>query len=441
MKRCARILFVVISLLLARPAAAAPNRFIVRTNLGLPGIQSACALVGCNVVGSLDGTLNQVFLVTISGSVDPNIFLSILKGLPGVVDAELDHVLGLGAGLVHTSTAPSGLWQRTPVNYYGTSVWYGYASQPAAQIIRLRDTQNTYHLTGAGIVADIDTGVDFSHPALRAVLLPGYDFTRNQAWGSEMLDAPAPATYTGSGEPAQVNQSTVAVLDQSTVAVLDTNVQYAAFGHGTMVLGIIHLVAPKAYLMPLKAFHSDGTGYLSDVLRAVYYAVQNKANVINMSFDFPSYSQELARAMNAANKAGLICVASAGNNGKSVLVYPAALTNAVMGIASTSDADTRSYFSNYGQDVWMAAPGEAIISTYPFGTYSANWGTSFSAPFVSGGAALLLSVQHCNQLQASQALAHAKYVSPDLGHGRLDLFQAVTAWRQALGLPTSGGAW
>src|SRR5437773_10858972 len=85
--------------------------------------------------------------------------------------------------------------------------------------------------------------------------------------------------------PARVNQSTAAVLDQSTAAVLDGKVQYAAFGHGTMVMGVIHLVAPTAKLLPLKAFHSDGTGNLSDILRAIYYAVQNNASVINMSFD------------------------------------------------------------------------------------------------------------------------------------------------------------
>lgn len=91
-----------------------------------------------------------------------------------------------------------------------------------------------------------------------------------------------------------MNQSTAAVLDQSTAAVLDTNAQYAAFGHGTMVLGIVHLVAPTARFLPLKAFKSDGTGALSDTLRAINDAVQKyNANVINMSFDFKTASQEL----------------------------------------------------------------------------------------------------------------------------------------------------
>src|SRR5207302_10688688 len=90
-----------------------------------------------------------------------------------------------------------------------------------------------------------------------------------------------------------------------------------------MVVGIIHLVAPHALIMPLKALHSHGTGYVSDILRAIYYAVQNKAKVINMSFAFTTYSKELARSMNYANRAGVSCVASAGNYGKDESDYPA----------------------------------------------------------------------------------------------------------------------
>src|SRR5207245_4331395 len=118
--------------------------------------------------------------------------------------------------------------------------------------------------------------------------------------------------------------------------------QYAAFGHGTMVMGIIHLVAPTSKLMPLKAFRSDVTASLSDILRAIYYGVQNGANVINMSFDTTTSSVELQKALDYANQQGVICAASAGNDGKQEIVYPASLQNDVMGVASTSDQDTRS---------------------------------------------------------------------------------------------------
>jgi subtilisin family serine protease len=411
--------------------AAADNRFIVRSTLGSSGLQSLpiCLLNGCTVATyTLDGTLGQLFLLTTPSTVDQNTFLALLQNTPGIVDAEPDQLLTIVGGLNTVTSIPSGLSDTTPVNYYGTSVWNGYANQPAARIIRVAEAQSAFGVTGTGIVADIDTGVDPNHPALQPVLLQGYDFTRNQPGGSEMNDLTYLPPPSGTTSVAVVNQSTAAVLDQSTAAVLD-GTPYAAFGHGTMVLGVIHLVAPKAQLMPLKAFHSDGTGYLSDIIRAVYYAVQSGASVINMSFDFLTPSQEMELAMTYAGQQKVVSVASAGNDGKQEIVYPAAYTKTVMGIASTSDLDTRSSFSNYGAAiVWVAAPGEAIITTYPFGSYAAGWGTSFSAPFVSGGVALMLGINpDLNESSAKQALAYAVWISPDLNNGRVDLYQAVGA--------------
>jgi subtilisin family serine protease len=199
-----------------------------------------------------------------------------------------------------------------------------------------------------------------------------------------------------------------------------------------MVSGIVHLVAPTAKILPLKAFRADGTGQLSDVLRAIYYAMRNGARVLNMSFDISTYSLELDKATQYAARRGAVSVASVGNDGKAVMVYPAGLKN-VMGVASTTNNDTISSFSNYGQPpVWVGAPGEGIVTTYPFGTYAAGWGTSFSAPFVSGTVALLRSINtNLYQSSASQAIAHAKYISSQLGYGRIDVYQAATAWCEA----------
>jgi subtilase family protein len=411
-----------------------PTRFIVRNPSGLASLQQLCLTLGCNVAGGIDGSLGKVFLVTAPSGIDPNAFLQTLRSQPGVTNAELDALLRVMQSAA--PSAPSGLWDSTPANYFGTNVWHGYVAQPASTIVRLPDTQSTFNATGAGIVADIDTGVDPNHPVLQPVLLPGYDFVRNQPIGSEMTDftgAPPPPNSTNI---AYVNQSTAAVLDQSTAAVLDTGPQYTAFGHGTMVAGVIHLVAPTAQIMPLKAFQADGTGYLSDILRAIYFAVQNGANVINMSFSFPTYSWEMAQAAKFAVHHQVICVASAGNDGKEEMVYPAGLPS-VMGVASTANDDTRSTFSNYGEDlVWVTAPGESLITTYPFGTYAAGWGTSFSAPMVSGASALLLSVTaNCNESCAEKSVANAVPLSSDLGNGRLDLYQAVSYIRRSLSSP------
>jgi subtilisin family serine protease len=297
---------------------------------------------------------------------------------------------------------------------------------------------------GAGTVAVIDTGIDPNHPALRKALVPGYDFTRNQnGEGDETGDALFPSTPIATPQSVWVSPNSAALVDQSTAAVVDGNPQYSDFGHGTMVAGVIHVVAPGALLMPLKAFQANGTGNTSDIVRAIYWAVQNHANIINMSFTLASYSQEVKNAVDYATLAGVICVAAAGNQDKDVLVYPAALKN-VISVASTTNNDQLSSFSNYGQDlVWLGAPGEGIVTTYPFATYAAAWGTSFSAPFVSGGVALMLDrggsllmdlLIFLNESDSAQAMAHAKPINPALGHGRLDLYQALTAWRRIMGV-------
>jgi subtilisin family serine protease len=410
---------------------AAQNRVIVRDSLGLHGLQFTCLLVSCNIVEGVDGTLGQVFVVAPGPLSSVTTLLQELLGQLGVVDVEPDLVLHLTQQ--QTWTAPPGLWDSTPVYYYGTTAWDGYINQPAVQIINLRKVQsrNSFGASGCGIVAVVDTGVDPTHPVLQRVLVNGYDFTRNQWGGSERTDVNQSMSGQSGGDPGWVNQSTMAVVNQSGETTF-SQPRYAAFGHGTMVSGIVHLVAPNAHIMPLKAFHADGTGYLSDVLRALYFATQNHANVINMSFDFQTLSTELSKATHYANTHGVVLVASVGNDGRDVVVYPAELSN-VMGIASTSNNDTLSSFSNYGHPpVWVGAPGEGIISIYPYGTYAAGWGTSFSAPLVSGTAALLRCIDtDLNQNSAAQAIAHAKYISPQLGYGRLDVYQAAAAWCRA----------
>lgn len=409
-------------------STSSPGGVIVRTNLGVLGLNVVCLLNNCTVVGNLDGDLNQVFLVRPNGGLLADTLAGILRLVTGILDAEVDQILALPPNPPPATSVPPGLTNSYLVTYFGAPVWYGYANQPAAQIVRVAQAQNGFHVSGSGIVADIDTGVDPNHPALKRVLLQGYDFTRNQLGGSEMPDL---GQFSGSScsscQPAFVNQHTAAMVDQHTAAMVDGS-PYAAFGHGTMVMGVIHLVAPTAYLLPLKAFHSDGTGNLSDIIRAIYYAVHSRANVINMSFDLSVNSQELTNAVNFAANHNVVSVASSGNDGMQEVVYPAALKN-VMGVASTNNFDQRSSFSNYGnQVVWVAAPGENIVTTYPFGAYSASSGTSFSAPFVSGTASLLFNLTpNMNQSKAALAIAHAKWIGTNMGNGRLDVFNALSS--------------
>jgi subtilisin family serine protease len=413
------------------PAAQAQTRLIVRDSLGLPGINLTCLVLGCSVVRNLGDPQGQLFLITFPPILNPVTKLLQLQLQLGILDVEIDQTAATHDNAYASSD--SYLTDKTPTSYYGATVWQGYLVQPANNLIRTSTTQSTFHVTGSGItVAMIDTGVDPNNEVLKSVLVPGYDFTRNVSGGSEMSDVNT-SPNSSNTEDGQVNQRTVAVLDQRTVAVLDGG-PYEAFGHGTMTSGLVHLVAPQAKIMPLKAFSADGTGYLSNVLRAIYYATANGASVMNMSFDFTSYSTELATAVKYANSKGVISVASAGNDGKDEYVYPGALPS-VINVASTSNQDTQSSFTNYGTPpVFMAAPGEGVMSTYPWGTYAAGWGTSFSTPLVSGTAALMLGANgNCKPANVAAGLSHAAVIfDPALGWGRLDSYRAVQACHSLL---------
>jgi len=413
---------------LCAPAAQAQTRLIVRDSLGLPGLNLSCLLAGCNVVTGLGDPDGQLFLVTFPPLLNPVLGLLRLNLQTGILSIEIDQTVNTQQA--YAAGSPSYLTDESPVSYYGSTVWHGYVVQPGNQLIRTDLTHSSFNAAGAGvIVAVIDTGVDPTHPVLKAVLVNGYDFTRNVAGGSERSDVNA-SPNTSSGQTGEVNQRTVAVLDQRTVAVLDGS-QYQAFGHGTMTAGIVHLVAPLAKIMPLKAFSANGTGYDSDVLQAIYYAVRNGATVMNMSFDYTRYSPELARAIKYANSKGVVSVASAGNDGQRILVYPAALPG-VIDVASTSNSDIQSTFTNYGAPpVWLAAPGEGVMTTYPWGTYAAGWGTSFSTPFVAGTAAVMLGTNGgCRSSHVQLGLTAADPIgNVDMGFGRLDTYQSVLACR------------
>ena len=414
----------------------ATNRLIIRDTHGLLGLNLTCLLFGYKVIEGIGDPNNQLYVVQVPNALSLLVIVTQLLSGGGITNVEPDQaVTAQGASV---STAPDYLYDHAPVSYYGATVWHGYVAQTPNQIIRTAQTQSSFGVAGANVtVAMIDTGVDTSNAVLKSHLVYGYDFTRNQTGGNEMadvtqstmgvVDQSTMGVVDGSGEPAQLNQSTMGVVDQSTAGVVDGTPQYADFGHGTMTAGLVHLVAPQAKIMPLKAFGSNGTGYASDVLRAIYYAVNHGAKVISMSFDFTSPSRELATAITYATSRGVICVASAGNDGAQELVYPAALPN-VIDVASTDNNNNPSAFSNYGAPpVWLSAPGEGVMTTYPFGTYAVGWGTSFSAPLVSGTVALMAGTNPgISEPGAAQALSHAQPIGmSQYGYGVLDTYQAV----------------
>jgi subtilisin family serine protease len=409
MKRTIRILgSVAVSMLLAVPICMAQTgaRYILRAN---PSNQAEI----CNTYGLVmveQGGTPQVVITTGPSSEESDQLVAEVKADPRVQDFELEQgaaVIEAATNNVQTPSAgvlSSALNNLGVVNFYGNPAWTAYVSQPALAQIDM-PSYAKQPLGSGVVVAVIDTGVDPTHPALKGVLLPGYDFTRDQPGGSELSDVnqstvavlgqstvavlnQSTVAVLGGYAVTQLNQSTVAVLGQSTVAVLNGNPLPAEFGHGTMVAGLVHLVAPGAQIMPLKAFSADGSARLGDVVRAMYYAVNNGANVINMSFSQDQISSEMLLAINYAVRNGVICVASVGNNASMMAVYPASMGN-VFGVGSVSATGTLSTFSNYGPNLLtLVAPGEGLITTYPGAQWAAVWGTSFSSALVSGNMAV-----------------------------------------------------
>ncbi|MHC4215982.1 MAG: S8 family peptidase, partial [Planctomycetota bacterium] len=257
---------------------------------------------------------------------------------------------------------------------------------------------------GSGIkVAVIDSGVDTSHPDLAGNYVGGYDFVNDD-------DDP---------------------MDD--------------YGHGTHVAGTIAAedngvgavgVAPEADLYALKVLSSSGSGYYSDVIAALQWAVDNDIEVTNNSYGSSgSPGTTVKAAFDNAEAAGVLNVCAAGNSGNSSgigdkVIYPARYDSCIA-VAGTDQADNRVSFSSTGPDVELAAPALSIYSTVLGGGYGNKSGTSMASPHVAGAAALFIADGVSNVRSALQSTAedlgdpgwdpHFGYglvvVAPDSGPG------------------------
>lgn len=444
--RILRLFFAITVLLALAIPVAAQSTFIL--TVSPDNLDTVLSSHGLTVVKQLYDGSNFIYLVSSASSDASSVENEVEKdllvaGFEPDQTALLPELNGLTqTTLTQSSTSILDTLPGTGVSFFGSTVLSSYTTQTATTIIRLNDARSATNLTGAGTVAIIDTGADPNHPALVSVLVPGYDFTRETPGFSEFadLDPTLAAQLQQSStsildaqnalplNPSTVlvlNQSSTSILDQSSTSILDST--YPEFGHGTMVAGIVHLIAPTAQIMPLKAFRADGTSNLSDIVRAIYYAANNGARVISMSFSMAKSSPSLQSAIQYALDKNVALVASAGNDGLKTSVYPASY-NEVEGVGSTTNADQRSAFSNYGSGTTLfAAPGEGVITTFPGGGYAAGWGTSFSAPMVAGSAALVIQARPTAKPgDVINALSKAKQISDMGGYGRIDLYQALT---------------
>lgn len=233
--------------------------------------------------------------------------------------------------------------------------------------------------TGKGVkVAVIDTGVDVKNPQLTKAV--------DASAGENLLP-----TKNSKGEKIDRgnNQGT-----SDTV------------GHGTRVAGIIAArpakgtgfvgLAPDATIIPIKQNDAEGDGTAETLAQAIDDAVRKGAGVINISQDTANAvapDDKLETAVHRALERGVVVVASAGNDGlggKNQITYPASYQG-VLAVAASDRNNERASFSQSGEFVGVAAPGVDMISTVPGNGHCSDNGTSFSAPYVAGVAALLKS--------------------------------------------------
>ena len=249
-------------------------------------------------------------------------------------------------------------------------------------------------------VGVIDTGIDLSHPDLKDNIKVGYNAI--YPWKSPNDDN----------------------------------------GHGTHVAGIIAAlnnsigvvgVGPKIDLYAIKVLNASGSGYLSDVIEGLDWAVKNGMQVVNMSLGTDQDVQSFHDAIKNAYNAGVTIVAAAGNSGGAV-TYPAAYSE-VIAVSATDQNNQIASWSSRGPEVDLAAPGVNIYSTYKGSTYKTLSGTSMAAPHVTGAAALVIDAKKCGTCTPSEVRQRLQQTAIDLGDpgtdnlygaGLVNVYKALT---------------
>lgn len=276
------------------------------------------------------------------------------------------------------------------------------------------------------IVGVIDTGVDYLHEDLAANMWvnPG------EIAGNGIDDD-------GNGYIDDIHGIDVINSDTDPKDDHDhgTHVSGTIAGVGDNGIGVAG-VCWSARIMALKFLSAGGSGYISDAIECVDYAVMMGARVLNNSWGGGGYSQAMSDSIASANLSNVLFCAAAGNSAvdnDTFPHYPSSYTNAnVLSVAAHDRNDDLSYFSCYGAtSVDLAAPGSAILSAVADDGYASWNGTSMATPHVAGAAALLLSMN--SQLGVAKLKAAlmnsvdpgAEYAGKMVSNGRLNVASAL----------------
>ncbi len=328
------------------------------------------------LIGEAEAGDMQRYIVTIKGPAEQAVFRA-----GGIVDHVFELIPAIAIrvpepaleGLSHHPAVVS-IEPDVPVQAVAKPPWAGGGEEEQMpQVLEWgvdrvdADLVWTIPVTGLGIkVSVIDTGIDKDHPDLTANIKGGINFVpKGQKVDSNAWD--------------------------------DDN------GHGTHVAGIVGAVnneigvigvAPEAGLYAVKVLDRQGRGYLSDVIAGIEWSVNNGIQVANMSLGTATHVDVFEAACDAAEAAGVLLVAAAGNSGDgdgttNEVIYPAKYSS-VIAVAATAKDDSTPTWSSEGEEVELAAPGVDIRSTWKGGGYKTISGTSMASPHVAGTAALLL---------------------------------------------------
>jgi hypothetical protein len=300
------------------------------------------------------------------------------------------------------------------------------------------------------VVAFVDSGLDYVHP----------EIAKNNVW----INA---KEIPGTGLDDDKNGYVDDVIGWNFID--GNNNPWDNTGHGTFTAGVVAATINNkegiaginrgVKIMPLRALNFLGRGSASHMIQAIVYAADNGARVINLSIEQLEHdkSQALQWAVNYAHKKGVLIVVASGNQGRDTATISPSGLDHVITVAASDTNDKRMGFSNYGKYIKISAPGEEILSLRarktdllvmagskdykpgraffgPEAKYYHATGSSFSAPFVTGVASLILAK---NSRLSSQQVERMLLMSADdieapgwdqlSGYGRLNARKALEA--------------
>ncbi len=340
----------------------------------------------------------NAFLVRFFENVSLDSLMEVLKEKTGVVAVQPNFIVGMPevnqfSQSFPDESRPPYVSGESPPNYYG---------QPGDYSLEV-DSAHTVAIGSGVVVAVIDNGIDFSHALFAGALEDDdFDFIGNDSDPSE-----------------------------------ESGTQY---GHGTFVAGLVLLTAPGCTILPLRSFDASGQGTSFSVADAIYYAMQDSVDIINMSFGTYDYDLIIANAVQDAFQQGIALIASVGNDSTGQSLYPADFSQ-VLAVTAIDTSELVAGFANFGAYLDICAPGVDVYSSlageFDWGTWS---GTSFSTAFISGVCALVIQAKptltvtelyQTIRYTARVDLAWGTITPPDIhyGYGLVDAYNAVTSTR------------